>query len=599
MADNVFDQIHAESKGSDTQSSSTGNVFDQIHAENKPDDTSVKKDSLAEFGKGVYDSTVGGLVSTAKALLPKFHTPEEEARISKEHADLLKQGNYSEAAKGIVKDALSRVPGGNILTGIIHSSIDQAHKAKDAYDRGDVAGTLLHATSAIPGPGTLAAQGVDSALGQEAKYDKFGNVVQEAEASNPANAAGQAIGMAALTAAPQIVSGASKVSGTIGKVAAAISGKMTGVGSDAIEQAVKSPEVTREYMRNPDPIVVRQHLVDALQDVRDSRADQYSQDLAKVSSQGQPAVDPTTIKAALDQKLQQFRVGKVPAPPSKMTPVQYKQWQATYGGKTPGDLDFSNSPIGQAGQGDIKQVNDLVSNWTDWTPMGADALKRRIDDLYTQSGQARALTTGLRNEVKDAIVAQVPEYGTMTKNYADTSRFLDSLKDLSLDSKNPGTSIRKMTTLLNQNNSYRKMLVEALEPYSGIDHSGEIAGVALSPLMPRGIMGPASGFGLMADIMSGGLSPKAALALSTTSPRVIGELATAIGTVKPYLKAASATASKAGPTLAIAAQSPTDNAAPPTEKPTLPVRVGDMVNLKGVGTVKIKSYNPDTGELEY
>lgn len=167
-------------------------------------DTKKEPSMMREVGEGFLDSTVRGIIGTAKSILPKFSTPSELEEIHKRTNDLIDKGQYGEAAKGIVSDAFERIPGGRLLTGLVHSSIDQAQKAHDAWERGDKSGAALHAAAAIPVVGTMAAQGVDTALGQEAKFDKYGNVIQDEVAPNPARATGQALGIGATVVAPKV-----------------------------------------------------------------------------------------------------------------------------------------------------------------------------------------------------------------------------------------------------------------------------------------------------------------------------------------------------------------------------------------------------------
>lgn len=484
---------------------------------------------------------------------------QQNAKIAAEAEDEFKKGNYASGTAHVVNYLLNGLPG-------VGGTLDVAQKQAES---GDVSGAL----------GTTAGLATNLYVGAKAPE----------LAEKAADIAG-------------------KVTSKIGKGVAAIEGKMTGAGAKPLEQAATAPTPGLiEQMRSPDEMRVLGDMKDALENVKQSRAANYSAQLEKISSPDQPPIDPTPILAKLDSQLEQFRVGKVPEPPPRMTGPEYMQWRTKYAGQTPGELDFSASPIGKSGQVDIQHVHDLVSNWPDWSPAGADALKRRIADLYSDSGQARALITSVKNEVKQGIVDQVPEYATMTKDYENASRFLDSLKDLSIDAKNPGTAIRKITTTLNQNNEYRNMLVEALNQYSEKDLKGEIAGLALSKLAPRGIMGPASGAGLLYGIMTGSLSPHAVAAAALTSPRLMGEVAVAMGQARPFISALSEPGAHF---LGAAEQGLAAGGATAGTIPALPVavaeqqqpsqqqaRIGSTVTLKDGTKGIVKSMSPD-GKIE-
>lgn len=359
---------------------------------------------------------------------------------------------------------------------------------------------------------------------------------------------------AGIAAAAPVIRGA-------GRATAEILGKTTGAGSKPIMQAAKAPtQDLIQQMRQPDEMRVLSSLQDALQGVKDSRAAQYAQKLPALNNPNAPSIDSAPILAALDKKLGEFRVNKVPNPPQRMNAQQVQQWMSLYGNAQPGSLDFGASPLSDSGQAVVKKANDLISGWRDWSPAGGDALKRRLDALNSESSEARALLTPIRNEVKGAITRVVPEYDSMTGGYAQASQFVDQLRDLSLNSKNPGTAIRKITTTLNQNNNYRQMLVEALQPYAGADLTGQTAGLALSKLAPRGIMGPATGAGLMLSILTGHTNPAAAVTLAMTSPRLMGELAVAMGKTAPMVGKVAKTV---GPTAGAIAARPNGVMPPP------------------------------------
>lgn len=476
--------------------------------------------NLERYRGGLWDGVIGGLTSMAKSILPKYSSPSEIEAMAKNHRDLISQGKYAEAAKSIASDAFSRIPGGQLIEGMVHNSIDQIHKAGVSADNHDTAGAILHGLSAIPVVGSMAAPGVDAALGSPGEYDKYGNTVQEPVAPDPYRAAGLAtsLGLSSPTVlgkvAPIVGKAFAAPANAAGNVLAEVEGRITGVGPQVFKKAFNDPDAVRPQMRIGDAQDVRNHLANAAQDVKDVRANEYAQDLQNLSGKNQPMIDPNPILGDMEKKLNDFRVDR----------------------NSDGELDFSRSPVGDAGQADIRKVDSLVQNWNDWTPLGADALKRRIGDLYSDSGQARSLITNIKNSVKNGIVDQVPDYADMTSKYEQSSKFLDDLKDLSLNDKEKGTGIKKITTMLNQSSDYRQTLVDALQQYSGIDHTGEIAGLALNRLAPRGLAGYTSGSGLLAGIAFGTLSPKLAVSLALTSPRLMGELAVGMGTLKKFIQ---------------------------------------------------------------
>lgn len=318
---------------------------------------------------------------------------------------------------------------------------------------------------------------------------------------------------------PKLASAGNAIARAPGALASTVLGKETGAGAEAFKTMWQSPEgramqAMRGDISGDD---IYQDFKDALQNSRDARAQEYQQKLAQIQQQSGTVIDRTPIEQALNQSLQKFRVDP---------------------GLQPGQLDFSRSPIAQAGQSDIQQVNDLIRNWQDWSPEGADALKRRIDDTWSQSGQSRAFTTSVRNAVKSQLTAQIPEYAEMTKGYADATEAIKRIEsDLSLGrSANPGTAARKLATALNQNQTYRQMLVESLQQYAnpGVDLKGELAGAHLNEWAPRGIMGPGAALWALGHMASG--HPGGLALLASTSPRLMGELTAGMSKAATALK---------------------------------------------------------------
>lgn len=323
----------------------------------------------------------------------------------------------------------------------------------------------------------------------------------------------------AVATRPQVVDAVrsipGRVAGTTASATSQIVGRTTGAGPKPFERAFTNPTPElQSQMREPDAGAILDALKLAAQNAKDQRGSEYRtalQAMQDKAANGQASAvipaDKTPIISALEKQLDNFRVGKTDK----------------------GKLDFSVSPIGEAGQNDIKSVNSLIRNWRDWTPLGLDSLKRRLDDFYSENGQARAMVAALRSDVNAAINKAIPEYGKMTSDYAKATQFLNNVKDLSLDSKNQGTSIRKITTLLNQNNDFREGVINSLQQYSPQDLQGQVSGLALSRVGPRGIGGALDAAALLSLLAQGSLSPTAIGAMATTSPRIMGEAAYALG----------------------------------------------------------------------
>ena len=261
---------------------------------------------------------------------------------------------------------------------------------------------------------------------------------------------------------------------------------------------------------------ILQNFKDAVSDVKDQRSSEYQAALKKLPSKQQ--VDITPIQQTLSDQLGKLNIKE-----------------------TPDGLDFSRSTIrDKAAQSDVQSIYDDVNGWGsqqgDNTPAGVDILKRRIDDTYSPSKTNRALVQAVKDSARQTLNDQVPGYQDMTQKYAAQSAFLDHLNDLSLDSSNPGTATRKLTTALRQNNQYRAALVDTLGQYAGKDLTGQLAGLNLSKVAPQGLsraVDLGSGAGILTAIGTHYLSPLAAASMVATSPRLMGEVMNLIGKLPP------------------------------------------------------------------
>ena len=317
------------------------------------------------------------------------------------------------------------------------------------------------------------------------------------------------------------------VTGTAKSVGTGVLGMTTGSGGTVIRQALDhpTPALVDAMRGTTGESEVLGHFQDALQNVKDQRGAAYRQQLAQMPN---TPVDIAPVRAALDKKLGDFNIKRIPGEPASTLP------SGTVVPATPDTLDFSRSTVRDStAQNEVKSIVSDVDGWgsqpDDLTPSGVDILKRRIDDTYSPSSTARAIVQSVKNSTRNTLNAQVPGYSDMTKGYAAASDFIDSLGDLSLESKNPGTAIRKLTTALKQNNKYRETLTDALGQYTGVDLKGELAGLSLNRPTPRGFMGPMSGMMIMGSIAKGFITPHYAVTLLAESPRLMGETMVALG----------------------------------------------------------------------
>lgn len=149
-------------------------------------------------------------------------------------------------------------------------------------------------------------------------------------------------------------------------------------------------------------------------------------------------------------------------------------------------LDFSKSTITHAP--DQAKLQDLVHDidtWKDFGTLDVDALKRRVDSYYADTAAGHDIVQATKENLRGGLNRKVKGYQDMTSEYAIASEFLDNYKkEFSLEAAD-GTAVRKIVRMLNQNNQYRKLLLDSLGQ-AGQDLKEEVAGLEFRQDMPHG-----------------------------------------------------------------------------------------------------------------
>ena len=273
----------------------------------------------------------------------------------------------------------------------------------------------------------------------------------------------------------------------------------------------------------------------AIARLREQRGMSYRAKLAELPKKMQLNLDP--IKAALADQMRQYGIfwsrapaRKVKGPAGKLVSQQQ-----------PLKLNFSRSTISSAADQTkvrrlINDVNDWGSQPADLTPLGVDTLRRRLDDFYSESGQARAMTTSIADETR-RVLDDVPGYTEMTKEYSDLSGMIKEIEsELALGGrKASGASLRKLMTVFSDNSGYRQQMLEVLDQFV-VDNLGQqISGLNLTSIAPQGLVGRSLATGAVA----GGIvfNPQLALFAAMSSPRLMGELMVVLSKVKKGARA--------------------------------------------------------------
>lgn len=128
----------------------------------------------------------------------------------------------------------------------------------------------------------------------------------------------------------------------------------------------------------------------------------------------------------------------------------------------------------------------------------------------------------------------------MEAGYATASKLLNETKQaLSAGmeygaARNPGAVVVKLANSLNQNNEYRKLMLEALDEAAGSHLKQQVAGFASRSWPPRGLQGvaAASPFAALGFLTHGPAGAAAAIPVwALSSPRVAAHIVSLIGTM--------------------------------------------------------------------
>jgi hypothetical protein len=216
---------------------------------------------------------------------------------------------------------------------------------------------------------------------------------------------------------------------------------------------------------------------------------------------------------------------------------------------------FKGKPINDRAFQAVSEAADEVSKWKALdpaefhTPEGLDALKQRIGSLLEgldpmKEGQARKAVGGIYDSIKTQIGKQAPEYSKVMKDYSEASDLIREIEgSLSLGAKARNeTAMRKLQSLMRNNVNtsygYRDELAGALRNAGGQDVMPALAGQAMSDWMPRGIQRATASGGGAGLALTGNLPAAAGLA-AVSSPRLVGEGAylagRAAGAIDPKL----------------------------------------------------------------
>ena len=300
-------------------------------------------------------------------------------------------------------------------------------------------------------------------------------------------------------------------------------GLSTGAGRDAIGEAYKAG-ITKnpQFLENLRGKVPTTDVLEAaqggLQTLKNQRKQAYEQGI-QTTNANQVFLDFKPIEKTFNDTLQGLTVKGV-------------------GG-------VSASRVGDKTLKEVGEIRAVIDEWKSkpelHTAQGLDALKRRIDDLYSNdmSKEAKSILTQTRGQVKQTIVKQDPNYAKTMRDYEESlgvERELEQALGLG-DRTSIDSAVRRLQSLMRNNANtsyaYRQQLANILKNEAGVDLMPALAGQSLNTFAPRGIqqLVPSftAGSGITGAMALGpaGLVPLATLPLQ--SPRLVGEGVYAVG----------------------------------------------------------------------
>lgn len=304
-----------------------------------------------------------------------------------------------------------------------------------------------------------------------------------------------------------------------GAATAPVLGVTTGTGTRAVEEAFRAgraggetADVFRAQMRAPDPEAVIGPAKQALENIRNDRNRQYRSGM----------VDIKNDKTVLD-------FGKVD---QTLADIRDRGF-------------FKGKQIDRSAADTWRQIDELVQEWKSanpaefHTPEGLDALKKAIGDVRDTlpfGTPARNVANNVYGAVRQQINDQAPGYAKVMKDYEEASSLINEIEGtLSLGKKaSADQSLRKLQSIL-RNNAYtaygaRVSLGEQLAQRGAPNLFPQLAGMAMEPVAPRGLVGQGTAAALTTSALTGGGVPSL-LPLALTSPRAVGTTAFGAGRV--------------------------------------------------------------------
>jgi len=310
------------------------------------------------------------------------------------------------------------------------------------------------------------------------------------------------------------------VAPVLGSTTQAISGALTGTGTEPLKTAFKAGEAggeksalfTSSMRGTAAPTDIVDTARQALTDMRAQASENYKLNMADISKDA-TVLDLTDTFNSLQNSFNKF---------------------AAFKGQ------IKNESVAAA----LQAVQAKVDDWAKLdpaefhTPEGLDQLKQSVGEILmglpAENRTAYAAVKNVYDEIKKSVAKQAPDYAKAMDDYSKSSDLLFEMeRALSLGNKaSADTALRKLTSIMRNNvaTNYgeRLRLGSMLDEASGGTLFPMIAGQQMSSIMPRGIQAATQPLAVLQGANIAGLPAAATMALAS-SPRVAGEVAHAMG----------------------------------------------------------------------
>lgn len=341
-------------------------------------------------------------------------------------------------------------------------------------------------------------------------------------------------------ALPVAFAGAKQLGRGAAKLGSETLGLTTGTSGDVMREAYKAGQTgSQDFLENMRGQADIKDLFSAaqtgMQALKRQRREAYKEGIASIKP---------------NQEIVAGKALPKPAPRLEFTDIDSTLKNAIDDFKVKGGTDESMA-VGEETMKDVRKIQSIVDEWKKkpglHTAEGLDALKRRVDDVYSNdmSNEAKSVLTQTRNSIKNTIVKQDKNYAKTMKQYEeslDLERELEKALGLG-DKTSVDTALRKLQSLgrnnVNTNYNYRQQLADIMKEKTGVDLMPALSGQALSSLTPRGLNKLLGAGTIGAGVST--LNPAFIAALPMQSPRLMGEMLYKMGKTSGKMPTANMT----------------------------------------------------------